>query len=369
MPWYDNQLPVIGGNLIQIDQLKRQNAQDERRNALADIAMQRGEEQYQQQRQDRLSAEQRQQAEQALSRAQWARGKPKAVIERQFPEVTANFEKQTGIPWAQADEGAVAQFTDDSIARLATGLGMAPPQAEQGGAGFGNVNPGDYTPQSLAKYAQTRNFADLERQYAPQQAWVGNIAGGIGAIPRSGGGVGAPQMVITPDAQIAGDARAAAAKVEAEGKARAKAEREAQIAKKINDAGNVGSILDAAMPLVNVATGSYGGAAADQALQVFGVSLDGADAIAGLKIVQAQLMLAQPRMEGPQSDKDVQLYRDAAANIGNPNVPRSQKMAAVRMIRTIHAKYESRNGRPAPAPPAAGKSYKTKSGATVTISE
>ena len=133
MPWQNMlaQMPVIGGDLIQIDQLKRQNVQDERRNALADIAMQRGEEQYQQQRQDRLSAEQRQQAEQALSRAQWARGKPKAVIERQFPEVTANFEKQTGIPWAQADEGSVAQFTDDSIARLATGLGMAPPQEAQ----------------------------------------------------------------------------------------------------------------------------------------------------------------------------------------------------------------------------------------------
>ncbi len=131
MPWYDNQLPVIGGDLIQIDQMKRQNAQDERRNALADIAMQRGEEQYQQQRQDRLSAEQRQQAEQALSRAQWAKGKPKAVIERQFPEVTANFERQTGIPWAQADEGAVAQFTDDSVARLSQGLGLAPPQEAQ----------------------------------------------------------------------------------------------------------------------------------------------------------------------------------------------------------------------------------------------
>ena len=76
---------------------------------------------------------------------------------------------------------------------------------------FGNVNPGDYTPESLAKYAQTRNFADLVRQYAPQPAWIGNIAGGIGAIPRVSGGVGQPQMVVDPTSQIGGAAAEASA--------------------------------------------------------------------------------------------------------------------------------------------------------------
>lgn len=37
------------------------------------------------------------------------------------------------------------------------------PDAEDRGVQFGNINPSDYTPESLARYAQTRNFADLER--------------------------------------------------------------------------------------------------------------------------------------------------------------------------------------------------------------
>lgn len=99
---------------------------------------------------------------------------------------------------------------------------------KQDGSGFGNVNPGDYTPQSLAKYAQTRNYSDLVRQYAPPTPWIGMIGGGLGVVPRVGGKGGAPTMLTTPEQEAAAAAAAAAEearqKQAAEALAKAKAD-------------------------------------------------------------------------------------------------------------------------------------------------
>jgi hypothetical protein len=50
-------------------------------------------------------------------------------------------------------------------------------------------------------------------------------------------------------------------------------------------------------------------------------------------------MMAQPRMEGPQSDKDVALYRQMSGQIGDPTVPGAIKQAALETIRGLHEKY------------------------------
>ena len=52
-------------------------------------------------------------------------------------------------------------------------------------------------------------------------------------------------------------------------------------------------------------------------------------------------MMAQPRMEGPQSDKDVALYRQMAGQIGDSSVPAAQKKAALQVIRQLHARYSA----------------------------
>lgn len=88
-----------------------------------------------------------------------------------------------------------------------------------GGGGFGNVNPGDYTPESLAKFAQTNNYADLVRQYAPQQNVLVNTPGyGVGLVDRR---TGQPiQQFTTPqqeaEARAAQTAATTTAKVGAE---------------------------------------------------------------------------------------------------------------------------------------------------------
>lgn len=98
-------------------------------------------------------------------------------------------------------------------------------------------------------------------------------------------------------------------------------------------------ILDMADSLLNSATGSYLGTARDTAAQAVGVSTKGAQSAAQLKALEGAIMMAQPRMEGPQSDKDVALYRQMAAQIGDSTVPVETRRAALNGIRELHARY------------------------------
>lgn len=103
-------------------------------------------------------------------------------------------------------------------------------------------------------------------------------------------------------------------------------------------------LLDIADPLIDVATGSNAGAARDAVASFFGKATDGAQANAQLKVLQAGLMTSMPRMEGPQSDADVRLYREAAGQIGDPTVPAAIKKAALGTVRRLQNKYIERAG-------------------------
>lgn len=108
-------------------------------------------------------------------------------------------------------------------------------------------------------------------------------------------------------------------------------------------------ILDEAEPLLKKATGSYVGAGVDQAARAFGLSTSGGQYAAQLRTLEGALMMAQPRMEGPQSNFDVQLYRQMAGQIGDPTVPAAVKQAAAKTIRQLHQRYA---GQKESSPPA-----------------
>lgn len=92
-------------------------------------------------------------------------------------------------------------------------------EQKQAGSGFGNVNPGDYTPESLARYAQTGNYADLRRQYAPPGQVLVNTPGfGVGIVDK--GDPSRQTMLTTPEQEAA--ARSAAAASQADAKETAK---------------------------------------------------------------------------------------------------------------------------------------------------
>jgi hypothetical protein len=98
-------------------------------------------------------------------------------------------------------------------------------------------------------------------------------------------------------------------------------------------------IINDAEKLINGATGSYIGNAVDKGAQAFGLPRQAPKDIARLKALEGSLMMAQPRMEGPQSDKDVALYRQMSGQIGDPNVPGGDQAAALDTIRSLHEKY------------------------------
>lgn len=123
-------------------------------------------------------------------------------------------------------------------------------------------------------------------------------------------------------------------------------------AKRVASAKNLMPLIGQAEKLIDGATGSYYGAAVDQGARLFGAATGGAQNIAQLRVLEGNIMMAQPRMEGPQSNMDVELYRQMAAQIGDPTVPNATKKAALSTLRTLYEKYDS--GKPA-APTAGGR--------------
>jgi hypothetical protein len=112
-----------------------------------------------------------------------------------------------------------------------------------------------------------------------------------------------------------------------------------ELAQRQRDANSVISLLDMAEPYLEMATGSMAGAARDKIASVFGVSLDSAEAAAQLKSLGGLLISKMPRMQGPQSNLDVQLYREMAGQIGDPTIPNDTRRAAMQTIRMLNEKY------------------------------
>lgn len=116
--------------------------------------------------------------------------------------------------------------------------------------------------------------------------------------------------------------------------------------KREQQARNALDIIKEAEALIDKGTGSYVGAGIDQVARAFGGAPAGAVAGGQLKALEGALMMAQPRMEGPQSNMDVQLYRQMAAQIGDPTVPPKIKKAALGTIRGLHEKYPGGTAQP-----------------------
>ena len=119
--------------------------------------------------------------------------------------------------------------------------------------------------------------------------------------------------------------------------------------KREQQARNALDIIGEAEKLIDKGTGSYVGAGVDLVGKAFGGATPGAVAGGQLKALEGALMMAQPRMEGPQSNMDVQLYRQMAAQIGDPTVPPKIKKAALATVKGLHQKY---SGQDVPASPA-----------------
>lgn len=109
--------------------------------------------------------------------------------------------------------------------------------------------------------------------------------------------------------------------------------------------GQLGAGVDRAIELLNQKpTASGGGALMDSAANFFGGSTKGADTASKLDTLSGWLVSNVPRMEGPQSDKDVLTYKTMAAEVGDRTKPISQRLAAAQELKALQAKYADLNG-------------------------
>jgi hypothetical protein len=211
------------------------------------------------------------------------------------------------------------------------------PSAVQEWEHFQKLNPGEQ-----------RSYLEMKRSPPWKVDTVNQTPTVIQGLP--GGRVNTVPLS-TPQAEIGLSAARKSAEAEAGAIGAGQGAISTGIQKKGADAKNVLGMLDEAESILQSgnATGSLGGTAVDAVAGAVGKSTKGAQATAQLQVLQAGLMLNMPRMEGPQSDRDVELYRQAAASLGDPTVPDTTKLAALKQIRAIQMKYAERastNGQP-----------------------
>jgi uncharacterized protein (UPF0147 family) len=125
-------------------------------------------------------------------------------------------------------------------------------------------------------------------------------------------------------------------RLETETKLEAKAE---ERNKPIAEAKESISLINQAENLLDKATASLTGTGVDVLAGAVGVSTEGAKAAAQLKAIQGALVAKMPKMSGPQSDKDVLLYREMAGQIGDSTLPVGTRKAALETIRQIQERY------------------------------
>lgn len=100
-------------------------------------------------------------------------------------------------------------------------------------------------------------------------------------------------------------------------------------------------------------TSSAVGSGIDTVAGWFGTAPKGAAEADQLRSIGGALVAKMPRMEGPQSDKDVQLYREMAGQLGDSSLPISRRLAALKTVRDLYAKYERQQPQTQGAAPSA----------------
>jgi len=114
--------------------------------------------------------------------------------------------------------------------------------------------------------------------------------------------------------------------------------------KRAKDLGLAVSEIERAMVpggLIDSATGGYLSNLFDTAAAVFSIGTNSSAALARLAPIADLALKMVPRFEGPQSNYDVQAYKDAAGDLANPNVPASDKRAAAEEIVRLFKKYQN----------------------------
>lgn len=105
----------------------------------------------------------------------------------------------------------------------------------------------------------------------------------------------------------------------------------------------IGQLNQAEELLKQGPTASGVGSAIDTAGRAIGVTSKGAQTASQLDALSGWLVANVPRMEGPQSNFDVQNYQTMAGKIGDRTVPVAERQAALKEVKRLQEKYRSIN--------------------------
>ena len=150
------------------------------------------------------------------------------------------------------------------------------------------------------------------------------------------------------DQRNASDLNYAPKIVEAKDIAAAAAKTKADIDKKAATAPNNLMLIGEARGYLPQATSGLLERAARGGANIFGKSTDASKADRQLSVIASALTAGVPRMEGPQSDKDVAIYKQAAGDVANADVPYEDRLAALDTMEGLQKKYTEAAGAPLP---------------------
>lgn len=111
------------------------------------------------------------------------------------------------------------------------------------------------------------------------------------------------------------------------------------IEKKAIQAPQVLDLLNRAEKLLPEATSGGMQTVGRDVAALAGYATPGSKADTQLNVLAAGLVSNVPRMEGPQSDKDVALYKQAAGDLANSSLPTETRQAAIKTMRDLQNKY------------------------------
>lgn len=172
----------------------------------------------------------------------------------------------------------------------------------------------------------------------PVKGYGDIIAGQEGAKARATAGANAEfDLVEVPNANGQGSSFKTRAQLAQE--AQAGNSPQAKPDPRTSKANTIIDLATEANTLLNGASSGMIGALKTAVADKLNMSTPQSQADARLNVIAGQLVMNMPRMEGPQSDKDVLLYRQMAGDVANPNLPIQTRKAAMQTVMGLQQKY------------------------------
>lgn len=238
----------------------------------------------------------------------------------------------------------------------ATGPGYAGGSASAASGGQAEILSSELqrTQQEMAAAQQRGDSAGFARAQQDMQALqreLQRLPGGARTAPLIGPGSGvqpsAPAVTagnvveLSPAQQAQNDAN----KARLVDTAKADVVRDTSQAGDTKKAGQMRAAAQSAMKLLESGpTASGAGALVDSALNFVGQPTASGTAAQQLEAIGGALVANVPRMEGPQSDRDVQNYQAMAGRIGDRTLPVEARKAALKTVIELQNKYAALNG-------------------------